>query len=318
MTDYSIFYRRTIGVTRLTHELPKFDIFVSAYNSSERVKTVFAEVSAKKKIWLLHPEYCYSPLEEPTGHTSVRPESRLETTQVNALLEEIGDIGDLTICIDSTGFMRHVLVFLVAKLSRMNVAKVYFLYSEPISYAKQEDTPFSTTTSGSVRPVMGMLGSGANNGKDHLIIGVGYDHKLIGEVSSNKDDATVYPVFGFPSLGPDMYQQSAIRASESGDIAYDAKWITNRSFAPANDPFATAGVISEIVRGIDRSGQLANIYLSPLSTKAQTLGFAIYWICEGRQRNAVTMLLPECETYSRETSVGLKRLWLYEVELPSW
>lgn len=112
-----------------------------------------------------------------------------------------------------------------------------------------------------------------------------------------------------------MYQQSAERASQSGDVAIERDWIANRKFAPANDPFSTAGVVGDIVAGIDKTGIPANIYLSPLSTKVQALGFAIYWQLEGRSRGATTILLPECLTYSRETSVGLKRLWTYTVEL---
>jgi hypothetical protein len=112
-----------------------------------------------------------------------------------------------------------------------------------------------------------------------------------------------------------MYQQSAVRASQSGDIALEGDWVSNRKFAPANDPFSTASILSEIVREIDRKGDLANIYMSPLSTKAQALGFAIYWQLEGKARDATIMLMPECLTYSRETSVGLKRLWTYTIEL---
>ena len=85
--------------------------------------------------------------------------------------------------------------------------------------------------------------------------------------------------------------------------------------APANDPFSTAQVISDKVREIDGRAPDQNIYLAPLSTKAQTLGMSLYWQLEGRARGRCTLLLPECITYSRETSTGLKRLWKYEVEL---
>jgi hypothetical protein len=211
--------------------------------------------------------------------------------------------------------MRHVLVFLLAKLARNGVKELSVIYSEPVAYSKQEDTQFSTRTSGIVRPVRGMAGSNSSQAKDHLIISVGYDHKLISEVANSKDDSTVYPLFSFPSLSPDMYQQSAIKASESGDVALRGEWVSNRHFSPANDPFSTATVVRDLVADIDRAGLPANIYLSPLSTKAQALGFALYWQLEGRLRGGVSMLLPECSTYSRETSTGLKRLWLYNVEL---
>jgi hypothetical protein len=211
--------------------------------------------------------------------------------------------------------MRHVLVFLVAKLAHLGVREFTALYSEPMYYLNQESTTFSTTTTGVVRPVRGMAGSNSSAGRDALIVAVGYDHRLISEVANHKDSALVYPVLAFPSLSPDMYQQSALRSSESGDVALTGDWVSNRRFAPANDPFSTAGILQEVVGEIDRREPGANIYLSPLSTKPQALGFALYWQLEGKARGAVTLLLPECLTYSRETSQGIKRLWTYTVEL---
>jgi hypothetical protein len=313
--DYGIFYRRSISVDRISQELPAVDIFISAYNSSDRVRTVFSDVPAAIKIWLIHPEYQFSEVEEPVNGTKCRPQVTDEIGQVEALLLAMGDIHNKTICIDTTGFMRHVLVFLIAKLGVMGIREFTALYSEPVAYQQQEDTVFSTRTSGRVGPVRGMSGSNNTNGQDHLILGVGFDHKILGQVINHKDNLTVYPLFAFPSLSPDMYQQSAVKSSESGDVAMEGAWITNRRFAPANDPFSTAGIVSEVVREIDRTSPNANIYLSPLSTKVQALGFAIYWYLEGRTRGAVSMLLPECVTYSRETSIGLKRLWTYTVEL---
>lgn len=315
MLDYSIFFRRPVGVDRITLELPPFDIFVSAFNSSDRVRRVFSEIRAKKKIWLIHPEYKYKPIEEPDGFPKVCPVSIDEIAQVDSLLAELGDLTGKTLCVDITGFMRHVLAFLVVKLAHLGVAEFTVLYSEPAEYVKQENTTFSTATTGKPRPVKGMGGSHHSLGRDYLIIAVGYDHKLISEVTNHKDSSSVYPLFAFPSLSPDMYQQSAVSASNSGDIALGTEWISNRRFAPANDPFSTASILSEIVRDIDRKEATANIYLSPLSTKVQALGFAIYWHLEGRHRGATTMLLPECLTYSRETSIGLKRLWTYTIEL---
>lgn len=314
MPDYSIYYRRPIGTERIAQELPQFDIFVSAYNSSDRVGRVFNEVRAQTKIWHIHPEYQYSPLDEPAGFLKSQPSAIDEVAQVNTLLDAMGDLNGKSICIDITGFMRHVLVFLVAKIAHMGICEFTALYSEPMYYTKQEDTVFSTTTSGVPRPVKGMAGSNSSLGTDYLIIGAGYDHKLISEITNQKDNLTVYPLFAFPSLSPDFYQQSAIRASESGAVALEPAWIINRRFAPANDPFSTASIIHDIVYEIDRKNIHANIYLSPLCTKVQALGFALFWQLEGKDRGAVTMLLPECLTYSRETSSGLKRLWTYTIE----
>ena len=315
VTDYSFFYKRRVDAGRISRELPRFDVFISAYNSSERVQTVFNDVRAQKKYWLIHPEYQFTPIEYPAGGDIVVPGVVDEVTQVESLLRAVGTITTKNVCVDVTGFMRHVIVFLLAKLQYIGVTSFTALYSEPISYIGQEHTAFSTTTSGAVRPVRGMAASSAARGRDYLIVGVGYDHRLIGEVANHKDNASVYPLFVFPSLSPDMYQQSAVRAADSGEIALQDEWISNRRFAPGNDPFATATVVHEIVDEIDRRRSSANVYLAPLATKAQVLGFGLFWVLDGRQRGNITMLQPECLTYSRETSVGLNRLWSYVVEL---
>lgn len=313
MIDYAIYYRHSLRKDEFS-AIEKHDIFVSAFNSSERVRKVFENVQATRKVWLIHPEYGYADAELPSAVEIIQPESNSELAQVNLLLEELGPLADVTLCIDITGFMRHVLVFLIAKLSIVGVSKITIIYAEPERYTKQEATEFSTRTAGLVRPVAGMRATNNEHAKDALILGVGFDHKLMNEVMNLKEHSAVYPILGFPSLSPDMYQQSAVRAAQSGAPSLDDAWITNRYFAPANDPFATAGVVSELISRLDNADMAPNVYLSPLSTKVQTLGFVLYWVLEGRYRGAVSILLPECDTYARETSQGFKRMWMYEVE----
>jgi hypothetical protein len=318
--DYACFFRREINVEKIGSELPVFDMFVSAYNNSDRVRDVFSSVHANRKIWIIHPEYCFSKAELGLTYESIWPNDRNEMQQVDALLTSLGDLTGKSLCIDITGFMRHVLIFLVAKLQYLGIKEFTAIYSEPFAYKKREDTSFSTTTSGSVGPIAGMRGRNSTSALhvDHLIISVGYDYKLIGEVARFKDHAKVHPLFAFPSLSADMFQQSALSSCSSGEVTKNPAWISNRKFAPANDPFATAEVVGEIIRNIDRGGSVGNIYLAPLATKVQALGFAVYWVWEGkfRKNGGVSILLPECLTYSGETSVGLKRVWSFTVELP--
>lgn len=314
MIDYSIFYQQELKPSEIDG-IASHDIFVSAFNSSERVKKVFEKISAVRKIWLVHPEYQYNSSQLPANEEAILPLSNNEAEQVNDLLDALGPIGGKTICIDITGFMRHVLIFLVTRLEQEGVTKITALYSEPESYRKQEATQFSTHTSGKVRTIYGMRLSMDAEADNAVVLGVGFDDKLISEVINHKEHLRVYPVLSFPSLSPDMFQQSAVRAARSASPALDGAWITDRYFAPANNPFATATVVSEIVNRLDSAAVPPNIYLSPLSTKVQVLGFVLYWLLEGRHRGAVSMLLPECDTYAQETTDGLKRLWKYDVEL---
>jgi hypothetical protein len=159
--DYSLFYRRTITVARLAKELGEFDFLLSAYNSSERVKIAFANVNARNKIWLVHPEYQYLQIEHPKDGVVIYPQMSDEITQIEAAISAMPGLDTATVCIDITGFMRHTLAFLIPKLERVGVKRFTAIYSEPVSYAKQEETQFATTTTDVVRPVRGMYGTPA-------------------------------------------------------------------------------------------------------------------------------------------------------------
>lgn len=316
MIDYSVFYNYSLGIKDVPTQIQNCDIFISAFNLSERVQKLFNQVEATSKYWLIHPEYNFKSDQLPSCNDAVlvTPNNSHEKTQVSDLLQAIGNIQGKRICIDITGFMRHVLIFLVASLKFRGVNKFIAIYTEPTFYSKAGDTDFGSTTE-IVRAVDGISCASNSEFKDHLIINIGYDHKMVSQVAAYKDGATFHPLFSFPSLSADMYQQSAVRASKSGDITQNRDWKIKRKFSPANNPFITAQVLSDLIYKLDKSfDSKNNIYLAPISTKAQTLGFAIYWALEGFERG-VTMLLPECISYSTETSIGLKRLWVYEVEL---
>src|ERR1044072_22420 len=65
---YDIFYKTPLPLNE-DWRTYQWDIFVSAYNSSERVRLVFDKVTAARKYWLMHQEYQYSVSEYPTGVT---------------------------------------------------------------------------------------------------------------------------------------------------------------------------------------------------------------------------------------------------------
>lgn len=111
-----------------------------------------------------------------------------------------------------------------------------------------------------------------------------------------------------------MYQQSQYRASKVDEIFSDDNddiW-----FAPANDPFETANTLRRIVVAKERTKPITNLYLSPLSTKAQTIGFAIYFINECLDKRDASVIIPEIKSYSEKTSIGLSAIWKYQIEFP--
>lgn len=313
MPNYSILEIREIPLnnSKISKDSFEFyDIFISAFNSSQRVNDVFNAVNATHKYWIIHPEYSYGHEELPHEGECIKPTANQESLQVDEIFQMIGDINNKKICLDITGFMRHVLIFLIISLFKRGIRSVDILYSEPIHYEKDENTEFATKMEDLVSPVQGTAIDSEITSKDHLIINIGYDHKAISQVTTFKEDASLHPIFSFPSLSPDMYQQSAIRASKIGAVTENNDWIVQRKFAPANNPFATAQILTEILKDIDKE---ENVYLSPLSTKAQVLGFAIFWIVEEANRD-ISILLPVCKEYAKETSKGIKRIWLYKLE----
>lgn len=60
MIDYDIYYRESLTIENDSLNSETFDIFISAFNASDRVKDVFNKVNSNYKYWLIHPEYKFS------------------------------------------------------------------------------------------------------------------------------------------------------------------------------------------------------------------------------------------------------------------
>lgn len=320
--DYDIFYREKLSIESYPINSSPFDIFISAFNASDRVREVFDKIDSNHKYWLVHPEYRFLD-NELTGIQAtsiIKPTEFSEESQVQLLLEiiNIEAIETSRICIDSTGFMRNVLALLIIALGHMGAKKLNILYSEPIQYIDNENTHFSVSAN-QVRTLYGTAMTTTMNAKDSLIMSIGFDHDLMSQVVNDYESATFYPLYAFPSLSADMFQQSALRSSNIIPIRNN-DLTTRKFFAPANDPFSTAKKIQQIVHIIysKEENLKHNIYLCPLSTKAQVVGHAYYWWKEGQhksQHGMINIILPMCISYRRETSSGLKRVWQYVLEM---
>jgi hypothetical protein len=292
-------------------------VLLSAYTDAERTRLLFERVPAAEKHWLVFPEYKYTPADSlPTG-AFLNP-VRNEAEYIRAFWDGLPrGVATKRICVDTTGFIRPYLLFLLRWFVEQGVCRFDALYSEPTRYAAGAKTAFSDEAVTEVRQVVGYEGQHVTDtSRDVLIIGAGYDDKLIAEVAEHKDQARKIQLFGLPSLRADMYQQNVLRAhraeSAVGTPVHDE---SNNFFAPANDPFVTAAVLQEIVTGLQLRGRITNLYLSPLATKAQLLGFALYYLAECRNA-PVSVLFPFCAAYDRETTKGLSRIWKYTIELP--
>ena len=213
-----------------------------------------------------------------------------------------------------TGFMRPHLMFLVKYLFALGVLKFDVIYSEPTYYVGLEKAQFSDRSVTCVRQVSGYEGVVNNDtSNDVLIIGAGYESHLMSEVAEDKERAHRILLLGLPSLSADMYQQSALRTQDAADSLGEA--MVERYFAPANDPFVTATVLSETVSKLQARRPITNLYLSPLATKAQALGFSLFYVTECVGGEA-SILFPFSSRYSIESATGVSRIWRFVMERP--
>jgi hypothetical protein len=316
LTDYTFFYKERMPREGAWPD-NQWDIFLSGFNSSSRVDEVFRKVVAREKHWLIQPEYGYRTEEYPSFGTVFAPGSRNEAEFIGAYLEQAGaEKLNGRLCIDSTGFMRHHLMFLMRWLKANGPIKFDVLYTDPIRYVNEEKTEFSRGPVLEVRQVAGYEGQHRPEGgpDDLLVIGAGYEHELIRRVAEHKGSARKVQMFGLPSLKPDMYQQCVLNAMLAAEAVGPGAERTGL-FAPANDPFATAEVLHQFLeKERKRTSGSPNIYLSPVGTKAQTVGFALFYLTECVDTE-VSIVFPFVEEYSPETSKGVSQTWRYTIEL---
>jgi hypothetical protein len=316
MIDYSVMYKNELPLNGPLPAETSWDLFISAFTVAERVRLVYERVQANTKLWMLFPEYGLETGKYPEG--AFVSEARDESKFIRDFWrEKVGPLENKTVAIDITGFIRPYLVFLMRWLVESGVQRFDALYSEPMIYGKREKTSFSDEIVEEVRQIAGFEGKHSpDTSNDYLIIGSGYDHKLIAQVAENKEFSRKIQIFGLPSLRADMYQENVLNAYRAEEaVGRNTDDESSSYFAPANDPFVTATLLREIVTRINKAKAITNLYLSPLATKPQVLAFALYFLTE-RMNTATSLIFPFCRFYNPETTKGLSRIWKYTVELP--
>ena len=105
-----------------------------------------------------------------------------------------------------------------------------------------------------------------------------------------------------------MYQESILKMHQAKDSIGQRE----DRYAPAFDPFVTAQIINDIV---EENPNHSNIYLSPLSTKPQALGIALYYLWNFESK-PINIIFPYSNTYHPKTATGIKKTWKYTFEFP--
>ena len=314
--DYTIFYREEMPINKKWDDKYSWDIFISAFNSSDRVSKVFDLVDAKYKHWLIQPDYCYEVDDYPKGET-FNPNTNDEAAFINEYIHDCGlnNLNELRICVDITGFIKPYMMYLIFKLKQHGVTSLDVIYSEPDRYTKKEKTTFSDKTVFEIRQVHGFAGiHKPDTSNDVLIIGSGYDDELISQVAEKKNHCRKLQIFGLPSLRPEMYQENILNANKASEaIGSGIRATTSTYFAPANDPFVVATELSNIFQKENANKKITNAYLSPLATKPQALGFTLFYLSECEDKS-ISMLYPFCYSHANETSIGISRISKYTLE----
>jgi len=319
--DFSHFYKTKFSNTEELSR-KKYDVFISSFNESERVQTIFKDIRATEKYWIVAPEYGFENDELPDVSNLFHNNTLLSESEfIMNFFEKfslIDKIKSSSFCFDITGFSRPHLIFLVKYLKHIGVDKVDMIYTDPLTYIKNEKTNFWIEFSGEPRQINFCEGShSADTSNDLLIVGAGYDYKSIASVAESKVKANKVQLFGFPPLKPHMYQENMLQVYKAREAIGDQKFSDNHNclFAPANDPFITAQILKDFVDKENLRTPITNLYLSPLSTKAQTLGFALYFSWEFQESSSASMIFPISSSYSRETTKGISNIWCYNLVL---
>ena len=139
--DFTIFYKSVVDWSE-PNGFGDYDVFVSAYNASDRVGRVFCNVRAKRKIWAIQPELRFCKGELPTNGVLY---FGAEADEIAFGVDLVGNMGPkgmegVRMAIDVTGFIQPNMMYLLWLLYRHGVRSVECLYSEPISYVDREDT----------------------------------------------------------------------------------------------------------------------------------------------------------------------------------
>ncbi|MCK1348623.1 MULTISPECIES: hypothetical protein [unclassified Bradyrhizobium] len=313
MIHYDYFSRKKLSVQSSWSE--DWDLLLSSWDNSARVKTCYELATAKRKLWLVHPEYGIAGDQLPAQEYFSIAGDEAEGIQALLLkIEELGvDFKAARIAVDITGMLRPHIALLTRFLQIKGCRKFDAIYAEPTSYPDRENTKFTSGDVIEVREVIGFEGHNrVSQDREVLIVAPGFDDVLLREIVSHKERAERIQIFGLPSLQPDMYQHNVLKAlGVDTPLPEETKGV--RHFASAFDPFAMATELSSIVSGYRMRSAATRFYVAPLATKPQMLGAALFYLTECRH-GMLSILYPISSSHVPGPSVGISRAWLFKID----
>ena len=308
--DYTLLRRQTISEAALPNA--GFEIMVTAFDGSDRGRIVLGAAAAAETLCVLLPQYAFSEEEvsalsgEFTAVTML-PVSSDDEADMASMLVSRPNMASARVCVDLSGMPRTHLIHLTQRLLAINPNGLDVVYVEPSHYVHEDETVFAEGEV-DVRPVRGFEGVHPPTRDEVLVIGTGFEVDLMNLVARAHPGAQKLQLFGLPSLQPEMYQQNLLQTMLATD-AVEGSGVTDRYYAPAYCPYETAAQLSQALRADQRKRN--NIYLAPLGTKVQALGFALYYLheCSG----PASLLGVASTRLRRKAAIGANRIWHYEV-----
>lgn len=283
-----------------------YDRFISAYTLADRVNVLASVIQSKQKHLLAFAEYRFLK-NELTNECIQMPEGS-ESTVIDTYLASHPLEPGARIAVDITGFLRPHLLFLLKRLYEYGLSTVHLFYAEPQAYNAGSRTVFSYGRIDNVRQVAGFAGSHTSTlSAEMLIVGCGYDARLIRAVAHDKLRARKVRVFPFPALQPHMYQENRVQVHSCQE---DFDPYEDQVFAPAYDPFATAMALERFIGSY--TGEISDLFFCPLATKAQVVGFGLFYLDHIASFPAASILFPVASEYSKGTGQGLAEVWRYQ------
>ena len=311
--DYNYFKKTRYERVDDLDDLPEYDCLISAYVELERVMKPSQKIPCKEKWWVLEDGI--------DGSAFIANDRTFRITEESdgGITNELVKKEYKRLCIDITGFVIPHLLILLRFLQIKGFYSFDAIYTEPNQYKEGEETQF-TETPIYVKQILGYSGMHISDmSNDLLVVAAGYDHSRIVEVATEKKSAKKVLLFGFPPCSPGMFQENILRAFQA-EPAVGMDCFRNMDlniFAPANDPFSTAQALKEYIdKALRSKASFTNLYLSPLSSKPQALGIALFYIWEKGWEKEWSIIYPFCNKYLHDTSSGISRIWKYEVIIP--
>lgn len=310
--DYNYFKKVRYDSVEKLSEMEEYDCLISSYTEADRVKEISKMIPCKETWWV-----CTDELNKPEEKEGTRLFQMTDESD-GGICAALLSTGYKRLCVDITGFVIPQLLLLLRFFQIRGFTSLDIIYTEPNRYKNNENTLFSDTPL-EVRQIMGYAGQHVSDMRnDLLIIAAGYDHSRIIDVASAKKSAKKKVLlFGFPPTSPGMFQENILRAYQA-ETAVGTDCFKNMDmniFAPANDPFSTAQALKDYMEH-KRLNNFTNVYFSPLASKPQALGMALFYMWEKGWNREWSIIYPFCNIYNDDTATGISRIWKYEVELP--